>query len=332
MHLRILIAILLCPTLLVAAEAQEIVDFARDVQPILENRCIECHGPNKAKNDFRVDDAETMSYYIEPGDLESTGLWTDYLVTDDPDMIMPPPSPDHPKGGLSPGELAIIKLWIEEGANYDWKAHGPVEEHEEIAPPQSTLAKLFIFQGLFHPASTHFPVALLSMSMIFLGMSFFLGKPLESAAFHCLWVGALAAVPACIMGWAYAMHEGHGNVSLDLVSSAIDRHRWLGIAVTVFALIMVPIAYSAYKQENYRKKIIWFVGCCLVAIGTSIVGFQGGELVYGEGHYEKEYEKLFPSTPVATDETPAEETTSEEAPAEEVVVVEEETETVTPEE
>ncbi|MCC9606961.1 cytochrome C [Blastopirellula sp. JC732] len=297
MYLRILFAVLLSQTLLAAAQAQEIVNFARDVQPILEARCIECHGPDKAKNDFRVDEEDSMTSYVEAGDVESSSLWTDYLVTDDPDMKMPPPSPSHPDG-LSAAELATIKLWIEEGAKYDWKTAAPVAPTPVAATAaQSTMEKLFLLHGMFHPASTHFPIALLSMSMVFLALSFIFGKPLESAAFHCLWVGALTAIPACVMGWAYAAHEGYGNpFSLNFMDSGIDRHRWLGVAVTVFALVMIPVAYSAYKQEgNFRKKMIWFIGCCLVAMATGAVGFQGGELVYGEGHYLKEYDRMFPA-------------------------------------
>ena len=63
-----------------------LVDFQRDVWPILESKCLSCHGPDDAKNDFRVDDSETMLSYIEAGDIENTFLWTDYLVTDDPDL------------------------------------------------------------------------------------------------------------------------------------------------------------------------------------------------------------------------------------------------------
>src|SRR6476660_3560640 len=37
------------------ATAQAPVDFARDVQPIFIKRCYECHGPDKQKNDLRLD-------------------------------------------------------------------------------------------------------------------------------------------------------------------------------------------------------------------------------------------------------------------------------------
>ena len=31
------------------------VDFERDIYPIFEEHCIECHGPDKQKSEFRID-------------------------------------------------------------------------------------------------------------------------------------------------------------------------------------------------------------------------------------------------------------------------------------
>lgn len=42
------------------------VDFARDVQPLLQAHCIECHGPKKQKNGFRLDRAATLSRAERP--------------------------------------------------------------------------------------------------------------------------------------------------------------------------------------------------------------------------------------------------------------------------
>ena len=307
MTIRILLGISLSLTVLSFVQAEKLIDFRRDVQPVLEARCLECHGPEKAKNDFRVDDAETMGYYIEPGDLESSSLWNDYLITDDPDLKMPPANSTHHEG-MTAAELATIKLWIEEGADFDWFTPTAETETEvvveEAATPVSELStpyKVWLFQGLFHPAMTHLPVGLLSVSLVFLVLSKFAGPSFQSAAFHCLWVGALGAVMACASGWSYAVHEGYGmSFSLD---SNIDRHRWLGIILAVGSLALVPVAYKAVKNEegSGKMKLGWFLGALVVAMCVSIVGFQGGELVYGEGHYEKEFDHLF-----LTDNTPAE--------------------------
>src|SRR5712692_3487028 len=42
-------------TIQVPAAEQTKVDFARDIQPIFVKRCYECHGPDKQKNDLRLD-------------------------------------------------------------------------------------------------------------------------------------------------------------------------------------------------------------------------------------------------------------------------------------
>ncbi len=297
MHQRILFGILFALITTPFLQAEKLVDFRKDVQPILKLRCLECHGPDEAKNDFRVDDEETMFYYIEAGDIENSSLWNDYLITDDPSLKMPPPNSPHGKGLTGP-ELATIKTWIEEGADFDWETVEVEVDPEKVdaadsVAEMSTPEKVWIFQGLFHPAMTHFPVGLLSISVIFLVLSRYGGPSFESAAFHCLWVGALGACGACLSGWAYAVHEGYGlNFSL---ANNIDRHRWLGVVVAVGSLLLVPIAYSAVKSETGKEKKIlaWFIGSCLVALCVSIVGYQGGELVYGEGHYEKEFNELF---------------------------------------
>ncbi|WDI42900.1 c-type cytochrome domain-containing protein [Bremerella sp. P1] len=307
MYVRILLGISLSLTASSFVSAEKLVDFRRDVQPVLEARCLECHGPEKAKNDFRVDDEETMGYYIEPGDLESSSLWNDYLITDDPDLKMPPANSTHHEG-MTAAELAIIKLWIEEGADFDWSIPTDATETEvvveEAATPVTELStpyKVWLFQGLFHPAMTHLPVGLLSISLVFLVLSKFAGQSFESAAFHCLWVGALGACVACVSGWSYAVHEGYGmSFSFD---SNIDRHRWLGVVLAVGALILIPVAYKAVKGEegSGKMKLGWFLGSLVIAMVVSIVGFQGGELVYGEGHYEKEFDHLF-----LTENTPEE--------------------------
>lgn len=276
-----------------------ILNFARDVQPILETRCLHCHGAEEAKNDFRVDDIETMMSYLEPGDVEGSSLWTDYLVTEDADMLMPPATATTP-AGLPGNELAVIKLWIEEDAGWGWESdEAPVEQ--TIEKPLSMPAKVWAFQGLFHPASVHFPVALLMVSGLFSFLAIFRRGSFEYVAFHCLWIGALGAVGSSIMGWSYAVHEGYGDgFSWNIQESAIDRHRWLGIGTAIGAILLIPLAKSAVTTGAINKRILWCAGSAVIAIAISIVGYQGGELTFGEDHYAKEFDRLFSNDQVET--------------------------------
>ncbi len=280
-------------------KAENLVQFQTDVQPILMSKCLECHCEKEAKGGMRVDQLESLLGYVESGDADASSLWNDYLNTKDPDSIMPPPH-GADAGGLSMAERLVFRTWINEGATGQWKAieSNGESKPEAVAIPQTLPGKVFAFQGLFHPAAVHLPIALIAVSSIFVLFSFFNRETCEPVAYHCLWIGALGAVVACITGWSYASHEGYGaGFSFNLEQSAIDRHRWLGVFVAVFSLLMVPLARNVRLTADINKKVIWFFAGLIMLGAVSIVGFQGGELTYGEGHYAKYYNQLFSSPP-----------------------------------
>ena len=107
----------------VLAAAGEPVDFNRDIRPILSQHCFACHGfdAHARKAGLRLDRAE-FAYAtnadgvtpIKPGDLAGSELWKRVSATD-PDEIMPPPSAHRE---LSDAQRAMLKAWIEQGAQY----------------------------------------------------------------------------------------------------------------------------------------------------------------------------------------------------------------------
>ncbi len=269
-----------------------LIDFRKHVQPILETNCLKCHGPEQAKEGLRVDDLEGLLGYVEQGDSAASALWTDYLNTDDQDHLMPPAN-DSQEAGLPMAERLVLKTWIDEGANGEWFVGGSADDQNVPALPTTTVGKIWSFQGLFHPASVHFPVALLSISALFVFLSFFNRDSFEPVAFHCLWIGAFSAVVACIAGWSYADHEGYSRVGFNLNQSGIDRHRWIGIFVAVLAMLVIPLARSVRRNGRIDQRILWLMASAIIALGVSLTGFQGGELTYGEDHYLKYYQELF---------------------------------------
>jgi len=46
---------LIMSLLLVAAVVGAAVDFDQEIRPLLQDRCVECHGPKKNKADLRLD-------------------------------------------------------------------------------------------------------------------------------------------------------------------------------------------------------------------------------------------------------------------------------------
>jgi ankyrin repeat protein len=102
----------------IAGQMPAKVDFARDVQPILRQHCVGCHGGEMHQAGLRLDrrsDAMrggTLSPgVIHPGDGSSSLLYIKISSSQ-----FGPQMP--PTGRLAPEQIETIKRWIDEGA--DW--------------------------------------------------------------------------------------------------------------------------------------------------------------------------------------------------------------------
>lgn len=106
------------------------IQFNRDIRPILSTTCNKCHGPDDAHReaDLRLDNKEGIQQAFSGG-LKESEAW-DRIVSTDPDVVMPPPD-SHVE--LKPNEVALIKAWIESGADYEghWSFLAP----QKPAPP-----------------------------------------------------------------------------------------------------------------------------------------------------------------------------------------------------
>lgn len=94
------------------------VDFAKDIQPVLEKKCLSCHNPNNAKGDLSFSKAEEVldpeSELIVPG----KALASDLYLAATPEE--PGEKPYMPEKGdpLTGAEAALLKAWIDEGAKW----------------------------------------------------------------------------------------------------------------------------------------------------------------------------------------------------------------------
>ena len=270
-----------------------LIDAQRDIVPILRDNCLACHGPDDAKNDFRVDDHDSMMDYIESGDVESSSLFVDYLTTDDPDYLMPPPS----KGGpLSTTELALIRVWIEEGAvwpeNLTFTDISDTTETErnktEQALPKDLQTRLWMAQGFLHPATVHFPIALLTVGGFFVVVGWKWPRVGTQIPLAALWLGSLSAIVSTAMGWAFAPEQGYGSnwTFLDF-DREVDAHRWSAVIVSVATTFFSIVALVAVMLKSERLTKIWKIGLLLSAGMVGAVGHQGGEMTYGKDFYPR---------------------------------------------
>ncbi len=113
----------------------KLVNFDRDVLPILSQHCYKCHGPDatKAAAGLRLDSFSSVA--IAKGSPEKSLLI--HRVSDkNPGSRMPPE--DSGVKPLKPNEIAIISQWIKQGAQY--------EKHWSYIPP--TMPKMPVVKNL----------------------------------------------------------------------------------------------------------------------------------------------------------------------------------------
>ncbi len=120
------------------ASAPDKVSFNRDIKPLLSDRCFKCHGPDEKSREakLRLDipegafkKLEDGMFVIQPGNLAKSEL-VRRITAKDPDDRMPPVKS---KLSLNAAEIALLKRWVEQGA--EWKKHWALNPVENVAVP-----------------------------------------------------------------------------------------------------------------------------------------------------------------------------------------------------
>jgi hypothetical protein len=118
------------------------VDFSAQVKPILNKRCISCHGGVKRNGDFSVlfrkealDTSESGKRGIIPGDPAHSEMIR-RITSTDPEVRMPYKEPPLP-----PEEVEILRRWIQEGA--PWGDHWAYVPPKPVTVPKTAAAGMF---------------------------------------------------------------------------------------------------------------------------------------------------------------------------------------------
>ena len=145
------------PAQILPAKSEAKLSYNRDIRPILSDKCFACHGPDAASRaaDLRLDVIENGDDYdgayfaIEPGDPDASELIT-RIHSKKPKLVMPPP--DFGGVSLTNEEKALLRKWIEQGAEYEphW-AFTPVAEIEtprvkDQAWPNNAIDAFILFE------------------------------------------------------------------------------------------------------------------------------------------------------------------------------------------
>ena len=109
------------------------IDFTREIKPIFEAHCVSCHGSDKQRSGFRLDQksaamrgGENHAPDIIPGKSAESPL-IHFVAGLVPEMVMPQ------KGErLTTDQIALLRAWIDQGAT--WPDDQPQEQHWSFKP------------------------------------------------------------------------------------------------------------------------------------------------------------------------------------------------------
>lgn len=100
------------------ADLSKLPVFAGVIAPLFENKCVNCHGPDKSKGGLRLDSFAAVQKggedgsVITPGDTVQSPLLQRLQLPAGHDDHMPPAG----KPQLTAGEIALLKWWVATGA------------------------------------------------------------------------------------------------------------------------------------------------------------------------------------------------------------------------
>jgi hypothetical protein len=118
--------------------AADKVDFVKDIQPILQQTCVKCHGPEKQKGKLRLDSKEATLKGGKDGpafiasDAEKSEMYRRITLPKGNDDIMP-----NEGDPLTKAQTDLIRDWINQGATWP---DGVIIQVAATASPSSTPA------------------------------------------------------------------------------------------------------------------------------------------------------------------------------------------------
>ena len=265
---------------------EEKLRLAGDVLKIFEAKCADCHGSHlpKPKGKF--------GYVL---DLKRVAANPEFIVRGEPgkselyQMVknneMPGEDADVPP--LTPEEKMTVEAWVLASAPHDLPARVSVTAAPQEKTPEvkvSFLRRLMNWMGKFHPVSTHFPVALLTIAVLAEALAWWLKREEWMLLVRFLTVlGALSSVPTVVLGWLAEFPTLAGSE----LATLYRFHQILGTATSAWALVCATLVCIAECEEGSVARRRFRGALLLGAFLIGIVGFLGGALnAGGLGHYK----------------------------------------------
>ncbi|TCD00847.1 c-type cytochrome domain-containing protein [Pedobacter psychroterrae] len=112
---------------------QQAVAYTHMIQPLLQNRCYNCHGAEKQKGKLRLDGKDLIikggedGKTLVPGSAEESELIKRLLLPPSNEDHMPPKE----KPQLTPEEIELLKWWVNQGADFNRKVQDLKQSEKE---------------------------------------------------------------------------------------------------------------------------------------------------------------------------------------------------------
>jgi WD40 repeat protein len=107
------------------------VDFEKEILPIFKSNCLACHNQTKAKAELVLETPQTILKGGESGPAVLPGKGAESLLlkaaAHQSDPMMPPRDNKVAASNLTPAELGLLKLWIDQGAKGEVHAAVAIE-------------------------------------------------------------------------------------------------------------------------------------------------------------------------------------------------------------
>lgn len=131
--------------------------------------------------------------------------------------------------------------------------------------------------GRFHLLMVHFPIALITMTVVAECLWIWFKNPIfDHAARFMILSAAIFAVPTALLGLAFGYGQNFEGLSLELYV----WHRYFGL-LTVGLVIIAAILRERYVRQMASSLISYYICLFILFICVSLTGAFGGGLAFG---------------------------------------------------
>ncbi len=141
-----------------------------------------------------------------------------------------------------------------------------------------------------HGASTHFPIVLIMLAVVFdVGAILFKKESWRTVAFWCFLLGALFSIPSIltglsgINGWLGVKEEEKWFIDPGSKGEQfVNRHRLMAFIFGGSSIVLALWRAAVKDKLKGLPFYVWLLLAVVVAGGIGFVGFLGGAITHGD--------------------------------------------------